>query len=363
MTVVIVYDICRSVHLRRFSLVQPDHVLLFRQRSYDFYEKEMTGVNAKQLSFFGILASLAKINATIYELNEPMYVRNLLRIYAYILVIRLRAFLAGQPASIVTFAIENSDVDFALAHRFRFLPSKLVQSCIGTLIRLAGRRFDRIFFGSTGAFELYKRMGIVGPNGVTNIAVKDALAQPCLACTPDKVAGKLVFVGSLERRKGLLALRDAWHHVVSKFPNASLLVMGTGPEENAIREWERECSSVKFIAAPNREMIHSELSSAKALILFSQREGIWREQIGLPILEGLSHGCEIVTSSDTGIAAWLEANQHQVLRYTASTNQLASAILEALNSVRSPVDILRSLPVSDVRLDATYWMWGRHDHS
>ena len=69
-------------------------------------------------------------------------------------------------------------------------------------------------------------------------------------------------------------------------------------------------------------------------MLPSQPTSAWREQVGLPIVEGLSYGCTIVTTTETGLAGWLSEHRHRVLPADANEAQLAAAIIDAL---RRPV--------------------------
>jgi hypothetical protein len=55
----------------------------------------------------------------------------------------------------------------------------------------------------------------------------------------------------------------------------------------------------------------------------------WREQLGLPILEGLSHGSRIVTASETGLAPDLSRDGHFVIAQ-ASPEVLKTALLRSM---------------------------------
>ena len=73
-------------------------------------------------------------------------------------------------------------------------------------------------------------------------------------------------------------------------------------------------------------------------------------------MEGLSYGCTIVTTTETGLAGWLTEHQHRVLPADADEAQLAAAIVDAL---RRPVAGVRDpLPAQDGRLTADAWMFG-----
>ena len=71
-------------------------------------------------------------------------------------------------------------------------------------------------------------------------------------------------------------------------------------------------------------------------------------------MEGLSYGCTIVTTTETGLAGWLTEHQHRVLPADADEAQLAAAITDAL---RRPVTEHDPLPAQDGRLTTSAWMF------
>jgi glycosyltransferase involved in cell wall biosynthesis len=60
----------------------------------------------------------------------------------------------------------------------------------------------------------------------------------------------------------------------------------------------------------------------------------WREQIGLPLVEGLAHGCRVVTTTETGLAEDLRG--HPLV--TLTTPGDATALAEALRGLMERSD-------------------------
>ncbi|MGZ8176961.1 glycosyltransferase [Williamsia sp. SKLECPSW1] len=166
----------------------------------------------------------------------------------------------------------------------------------------------------------------------------------------------LVFLGTFERRKGILELLAAWDQVRSQVQNAELTIIGSGEHQSAVEVFVRERAECSLVISPARDEIFALLKQAKALALLSQREVGWREQVGLPIVEALSVGCEIITTEETGIADWLIANGHQVLSTDATTTEIAASLMASLLSGRTPFDVLGSLPLNDGRMEAESWL-------
>jgi glycosyltransferase involved in cell wall biosynthesis len=105
--------------------------------------------------------------------------------------------------------------------------------------------------------------------------------------------------------------------------------------------------------------VHAELRRASVVVLPSRRQVAWREQVGLPIVEGLAHGCTVVTTDETGIADWLRRNGHGVIPAASVGELLASVITEAAARPLDARAVCASLPRQDSRLEADSWMFAR----
>jgi glycosyltransferase involved in cell wall biosynthesis len=116
-------------------------------------------------------------------------------------------------------------------------------------------------------------------------------------------------------------------------------------------------SSIEVHIDPSRDEIHRFLRQAQVLVLPSQSTPTWREQVGLPIVEGLAHGCSIVTTTETGLSDWLAEHGHAVASPQATAQDLADAICKAIASGPLGNDVTASLPGSDGRLAADVWLF------
>jgi glycosyltransferase involved in cell wall biosynthesis len=137
-------------------------------------------------------------------------------------------------------------------------------------------------------------------------------------------------------------------------PGSELLILGKGALLEDVRRFAAANPGVRLLVDPSRPEIFACLSAAKALILFSQPQKGFKEQVGLPIVEGLSFGCEIVSSDETGIASWLHEHGHQVVESGANDEELAQAVIRAITSTRTRAELLEMLPATDGRLCADY---------
>jgi glycosyltransferase involved in cell wall biosynthesis len=225
-------------------------------------------------------------------------------------------------------------------------------------MNVLGRGLDRVAFGTQGSLDMYATY--VRRDRLARVsALIEALPAPC-SCTPPARArdgGRLLFLGAFDERKGIRQLMAAWDAVPPDAPAHHLRLIGKGPLLEEVTAWAGSRSNVSLVIDPPRSIIHEELWQATALILLSQRTPSFREQVGLPIVEGLAHGCRIVASSETGIATWLASHGHVVVEPDARPAAHAAAIVQAFESHRSADDVLADLPHVDGRLEADRWMF------
>jgi glycosyltransferase involved in cell wall biosynthesis len=172
----------------------------------------------------------------------------------------------------------------------------------------------------------------------------------------------VTFVGAFDERKGLRQLLAAWPQVLEARPGTPLRLLGKGGLARLALDAQDAYDDVTVLLDPERSAIHEAMRSSKVVVLLSQPSATWREQVGLPIVEGLSHGCEIVTTTETGLADWLREHGHQVLdARTSGPAEVAAAVHRSLDADRTPADVVTDLPPEDGRLAADRWMFAR-DH-
>ena len=145
----------------------------------------------------------------------------------------------------------------------------------------------------------------------------------------------------------------AWDEINRRGSSLHLSILGDGDLANDLAMWANEAENVEFRRSPSREEIHAELRAARVVVLLSKSEKYWREQIGLPLLEGLAHACRIVTTSQTGIADWLMDHGHFVIDDASNPALAADAIQAAATMGVWSTD---DLPDVNGRAAAAAWM-------
>ncbi|MCU1656115.1 MAG: glycosyl transferase group 1 [Pseudonocardiales bacterium] len=357
-----VYASLRSAHLERFARMAPADVLYHRTR-YDF-DESLTPARAslRRSSAAGVLQRLATTGYRVVEINEPLMSSRWIALATQIAVLRVRAVVTRRPVTVVAYCIENADPSRRLADRWH-LPHAVARLVTRLVVSVLVRGVDRLAFGTTGAFDCYAAYVARDPL-MKRSRLFEALPEPC-TCEPAGMtatdrSNRVTFVGAFSERKGIRQLTAAWDTVHARHPSWHLQLIGKGPLTAVVEDWASARADVTVELDPPRARIHQALRESAVLVLPSQRVGTWREQVGLPIVEGLGHGCQIVTTRESGLAGWLADHGHLVTA-SGDVGALSDALIEALSARRGPAAILADLPRTDRRIEADEWLTSMPD--
>ena len=352
------YGYIRTAHLERFKVMVPADVLFTKNR-YDYDESQAdAGARPVRMSRLGVVKHLLRHRYRVVEVNEPMASNRWLDVLAQVVAIRLRGGFGRGRTRIAAYCIGYSDPAREMLDKRSWMPFAVARATSWAVGNVLVRSVDRLAFGTAGSYEMYA--GYVGRRALAKrSAMFEALPAPCECdegVPDDTAANRLIFVGSFQDRKGIRQLMAGWNVLRGKHSQYSLQLVGKGPLLDEVTAWAADRPEVRLDADPPRAFIHASMRNAKALVLLSQRVGGWREQIGLPLVEGLSHGLEIVATEETGLAPWLSAHGHVVLAYTAEPSEIADGLVRALQATRSKSEVLHDLPAVDQRIEADRWM-------
>lgn len=352
-----IYDEARTAHLERLA-ADGTVRLLYRRESYDFDRTLAAGLAVRQTGRMGAIVEILTTRPEHIELNEPAYVAAWPSLTLYLLAAKLSALFQPGSPTVAAYAIENGDPVRSVATKLH-LPERLSRRLVSGTVAALFRQYSRIAFGTPGSFVAY--VALVGGRTVerTPHRVFQPLEPACARCEPlyrSPSAGRVLFVGALEERKGLLALIDAWPLALAAQPSLRLKLLGTGPLAPMALQWAAGRREVSVVIEPSRDQIHEEMARASLLVLLSQRTATWREQIGLPLLEALSHGCTVIASTETGLAGWLESHNHAVLPPDVSPASLAAVIATRAVAPLPSGEVLASLPAKSGRAAADEWL-------
>jgi hypothetical protein len=285
-----VYTHLRTAHLERFAHMTPARVL-YVERRYDFDESLIDPDNPPlQRSRLGVLRELARRYHSVLEINEPTMVANWPFLLAQVALVRLRGVLTRRRTTIVAYCIGVTDPAVALARR-RWMPKPFAKPVARAVMTILVGATERLAFGTAGSQALYEKC--VGNKRLAGKArLFEALpsACDCLAgATDTRTPTQCTFVGKLTARKGIQQVMDAWDLVRLEHPRATLCIVGKGELEREVVAWAADRPEVSVEIDPPRDTIHRVLRRSGVLTCLAQPSPV-REQIGLPLLEGLGHG-------------------------------------------------------------------------
>jgi len=129
---------------------------------------------------------------------------------------------------------------------------------------------------------------IVTPNGVDRSVFHPGAKQSRY----DLPECYVLFVGSIEPRKNLGALLQAWHAIKDDFKETWLIIAGTGGRVFKPVELSHTIERVRFLGYVDDETLPGLYASATLFVLPSFDEGF-----GLPALEALACGTPVIVSN------------------------------------------------------------------
>jgi len=343
----------RATQVEQSLLMTPAQTLYFRTN----FDLEGTPIPESFLKVSTASAArfIARSNADVLELPEPLWIRFLPVSFALALSWRLSGLVRRRNRRARTYAIENNDPAIVLFGARN--PPRLVKTlgllAVGLIFRTM---YEKVAYGTQGAANAYSRLPFA--RGVRSNVVP-ALPAAVVEAQADSPQSA-VFVGRLEKRKGASGLIRCWPAIEMENPGAVLTIIGDGPLRSDVEAWASGGpDSRAFLGGIAHSAALVAVSNARILVAPSLRDGRWREQVGLPIVEGLSRGLTIVTSEDTGLSEWLRSNGHFVYSNSGGEDALRRALSDA---IRAPIDrqaVLDSLPSRHGRLEADRWI--HHD--
>lgn len=359
-----VYASIRTAHLERLDSMMPA-VLIYQRQRYDFDVRAAPdGAELLQLGRLATVLHLLRRHYAVVEVNEPTWSTRWLDLGAQVLAVKVRAFVSRKPTVITSYCIGNLDPVESIRQRRPQLPRWTVSAWTKIVVYLLSRAISRLAFGTSGARAAYQPY--IGQRYVASrCRTFEALPAPC-ACLrarglietdDDEPPLRVVFLGAFSDRKGIRQLLTAWDGLAADCA-IRLRLIGKGALTEHVVRWAAEHPRVELLIDPPRSMIHESLREAQTVVLLSQPTAGWREQVGLPIVEGLSHGCRIVTSTETGLAPWLSRNGHCVVDPGMPVDELTKLLAALVGESWSRTGALSKLPQIDRRAAADRWMFG-----
>ncbi len=160
------------------------------------------------------------------------------------------------------------------------------------------------------------------PNGVE--VARFAAAREEVGATRVPGPPRLVFVGRLEPRKGALLLVDAYHQLREHHPDASLTIVGDGPQR---AELERRLA----VVPPGQARLlgrvtGTELARQLAMADVAVAPALGGESFGIVLLEAMAAGTAVVAADLVGYRSVVTDGQDGILFPVGDAARLAAAL-------------------------------------
>ena len=135
-----------------------------------------------------------------------------------------------------------------------------------------------------------------------------------------EISNKLLYVGRLEREKGVDRLIDAMCLLPEK---TALDIVGDGKEKNALMEQAKHIrNKVTFAGSIPRENIEKYYHDSDMLIMPS----LWMEQFGIVGIEAMASGTPVIAAKIGGTGDWLKDCWNGISLESIRPEELAKAI-------------------------------------
>lgn len=345
----------RAEHVKRAQRMTPAFTLYFDEK----YDLGTTSVPSafRRVGLFSCLRTLSLSDASVLEVPEPLWLRFAAKNLLILAVWRISGVIRHRRRVSVTYAIENNDLTNLLWPSGKSYPliETLARMGAGALMRLT---LSRIAFGSTASRDLYHSLS--GVKKIPYRLIEELPGKPVGASSAGgrtESQARAIFIGMLDDRKGVLDLMEAWTAVERAVPQALLTIVGDGKHAETVSKWcSQQPERRVFTGFIQHNDVVPLLAESDVVVAPSRRAGRWREQIGLPIIEGLSVGLTVVTTDETGLAHWLRDKGHAVIPESTVQRDLADELARALLSPLRREDVLATLPEMPGRIAADAWL-------
>jgi glycosyltransferase involved in cell wall biosynthesis len=189
------------------------------------------------------------------------------------------------------------------------------------------RRADRVRVVSASLNDLVREVGYTGPVD-RFITYSDYSQFLSVAPVPPPAEPSALFVGVLERPKGIDVLLDAWQLVRKRTPDARLTMIGDGSLLGEVKDRIKDAglqSAVDLLAPMSRAELRRHLDECTCLVLPSRSEGLPRV-----VLEAMARERAVVASCVGGVGELVESGRTGLLVPPEEPSKLAEALVELL---------------------------------
>lgn len=133
--------------------------------------------------------------------------------------------------------------------------------------------------------------------------------------------GYVLYFGRLSPEKGVKTLIEA-----AKLCGCHLVILGTGPQEEELKDCAEDCANIEFKGFQTGEALHSYVRKSKCVVLPSE----WYENGPYSAMEAMAMGKPLIVSNNGGLPELVEHGKNGYV-YGYNPQQLADAIVRMQN--------------------------------
>lgn len=201
------------------------------------------------------------------------------------------------------------------------------------------RRADAIIGVSRFEANMFAALPGVDPTKVHVIRNGGALPPPAAPATVEpSQQPRILSIGRLERYKGHHRLIEAMPHLLERRPNASALILGSGPMEHELTSLAKRLGvadrvSIRHIPGTDRVGLAAEIAAADLVVMLSDYESH-----PVAVMEALTLGRPVLVVRAAGAAELADEGWCASVAPGATAAQTARAIEQQLDSHAPPPD-------------------------
>lgn len=144
---------------------------------------------------------------------------------------------------------------------------------------------------------------------------------------------RIVSVGALEVRKGHDVLLEAFRTLRRTVPDAELVLVGSGRDEEALRALADTVGGVRFAGQLDRDAVYGEVASATVFVLASRPTRGTDEGTPTALLEALALGTPVVATRAGATASVVQDGENGLLVEPDDAAALADRLLTVLGGL------------------------------
>jgi glycosyltransferase involved in cell wall biosynthesis len=236
------------------------------------------------------------------------------------------------PASIfISFLLKTTDIKFVLWSEVREPGNSYLklEPTWKTALRRAIGIYRKVLYQSADSFlalsedaERYIRSrGVPRDRIDTGSQVMPASLLTKCEMSEGSESFRILSLGYLRERKGIHHLIDAYRRIRAKRENVELIIVGTGPYEQQLREASRHIPNIQFIGYVS-EKAKSQWYRSSDLFVLPTLNDAW----GLVVNEALYFGTPVITTDEAASRELVERTDTGVIVSAGDTDALAHTI-------------------------------------